>query len=137
MRVPLLDAMMNRAYELDEDFSSGTLDEFFLLFYASLPEGMGGDPERALVHYKKALEKSQGLSAGPYVSYAQAVAVPAQDYASFKENLQAALAIDITAVPSNTLVNIINQRKARYLLEKAEDLFADFDEEAWEDNYED
>jgi predicted anti-sigma-YlaC factor YlaD len=138
MRVPLLDAMMNRAYELDEDFSGGTLDDFFLLFYASLPEGMGGDMERALVHYKKALEKSQGLSASPYVSYAQSVAIPAQDYESFKENLQAALAIDLAAAPSNTLVNIINQRKARYLLEKAEDLFADFDEEAWdEDSYDD
>jgi predicted anti-sigma-YlaC factor YlaD len=133
MRVPLISALMNRAYELDGDFNG--LDDFFLLFYASLPEGMGGDPEKAELHYKRALEKSKGLSVSPYVSYAQAVAVPAQNYEIFKENLQAALAIDASADPSNTLVNIINQRKARYLLGKAEELFADFDEEVWDEGY--
>jgi predicted anti-sigma-YlaC factor YlaD len=139
MRTPLLGAIMERAYELDPDFNSGVLDDFFLLFYASLPEGMGGDREKAEIHYKRALEKSGGRSAGPYVSYAQAVAVPAQDYQSFKENLEAALAVDPEADPSNTLVNIISRRKAQYLLEKAGELFAEFGnaDEVWdEDDYE-
>ena len=132
LRVPQLTAMMKKAYELDENYNSGTLDEFFLLLYGALPDGMGGDTEQALIHYQKALEKSKGLSAGPYVSYAQTIAVKDQDYKAFKENLDAALSIDAAADPSNTLVNTINQRKARYLLEKAPDLFLDFE---FEDDY--
>ena len=130
LQIPRLVAMMNRAYELDPDFNSGGLDEFFLIIYSSLPEGMGGDPELALLHYERAIKKSKGLSAAPYLAYAQSIAVKNQDYEAFKANLEAALKIDPAANPSNALVNIINREKARYLLEKAPDLFADFDN--WE-----
>jgi predicted anti-sigma-YlaC factor YlaD len=128
LRVPQITSMMKRAYELDENYNSGALDEFFLLLYSSLPDGMGGDAQQALVHYQKALVKSKGLSAGPYVSYAQAIAVKNQDYEKFKENLEAALAIDPTADPANTLVNTLSLRKARYLMKKAPDLFVEFDD---------
>ncbi|MDR2313967.1 MAG: TRAP transporter TatT component family protein [Spirochaetaceae bacterium] len=132
-RVPLITLLVDRAYDLDPDFNQGALDDFYILFYGSLPEGMGGDPEKAKIHYGRALEKSKGLSAGPYVSYARAVAIPAQDYPAFRSNLEAALAIDIEAGAPTTLVNIINQEKARYLLGRAQELFADFDEEAWDE----
>jgi predicted anti-sigma-YlaC factor YlaD len=134
MRIPRLILIMERCYELDGNFSGGALDEFFLLLYGSLPEGMGGDREKALLHYRRALEKSAGLSAAPYVAYAQSIAVGEQNYRAFKDNLEAALAIDPAANPANTLVNTINQRKARWLLGRAPELFADFDEEAWEVN---
>jgi len=132
LRVPQLTAMMKKAYELNEHFNVSALDEFFLLLYGALPEGMGGDPEQALVHYQKALAKSKGLSAGPYVAYAQTIAVKNQDYNAFKTNLDAALSIDPAADPSNTLINTITQRKARYLLDKAPDLFLELD---YEDDY--
>jgi len=132
LRVPRLTAMMKRAYELDENYNGSALDEFFLILYSALPDGMGGDPEMALVHYQKALEKSKGNSAGPYISYAQSIAVKNQDYESFKGNLEKALSVDPAADPSNTLVNTINQRKARYLLEKAPELFAEL--ENWDYN---
>ncbi|MDR1507390.1 MAG: TRAP transporter TatT component family protein [Treponema sp.] len=127
MRVPELRALIDRAYELDPDYNLGTLDEFYLLFYASLPAGMGGDMEKAEFHYKKALEKSKGLSAAPYVSYAKSVAVPAQDYERFKFCLENALAIDVEKESANRLVNIVSQRKARYLLDNAGDFFAELD----------
>jgi predicted anti-sigma-YlaC factor YlaD len=127
MRIPELSALIARAYELDPDYNFGTLDEFYLLFYASLPEGMGGDMEKAEFHYKKALEKSKGLTAGPYVSYAKAVAVPAQDYERFKSCLEAALAIDTETESANRLVNIIAQNRAKYMLENAAEFFAELD----------
>jgi predicted anti-sigma-YlaC factor YlaD len=134
MRIPELSALIARAYDLDPDYNLGALDEFYLLFYASLPEGMGGDKEKAEIHYKKALEKSNGLAAGPYVSYAKAVAVPAQDYELFKSCLDAALAVDTETQSANRLVNILAQNKARYMLENASGFFAelDFAEEEWE-----
>jgi predicted anti-sigma-YlaC factor YlaD len=134
VRVPEFLALVNRAYELDPDFNNGALDDFYVLFYASVPESMGGDKTRVETHYRRALEKSKGLSAGPYVSYAQVVCIPAQDYDTFKACLDAALAVDPDADPSNRLVNIISQRKARFLLDSAGLFFIDFDTgEDWDE----
>ncbi|MDR2177903.1 MAG: TRAP transporter TatT component family protein [Treponema sp.] len=122
-RVPDSMAYAGRAYELDPDFNSGALDDFYILAYASLPPAMGGAPDRAALHFERALEKSGGTLAGPYVSYAQAVAIPAQDYDSFRSCLRKALDIDVDADRENRLVNILSRRKALALLERAGDYF--------------
>ena len=130
-------AHANRAYELDPDFNSGALDEFFLLFYAQIPESLGGDRSKAEFHFIKAIEKSKGLLASPYVSYAQAVSISAQDYDTFKTCLETALAIDTDAEPNNRLVNVISQKKARYLLDSASYFFFGLDageDWDWEDD---
>jgi predicted anti-sigma-YlaC factor YlaD len=122
--IPQWSAMIQRAYELDPNYSTAALDEFFILYYASLPELLGGDIERAEYHYKLALEKTGGNSAGAYVSYAQAICVPAQNYDAFKDCLEKAIAIDPNKDTSTRLVNIITQKKARWLLENAWTLFS-------------
>ena len=118
-RIPEWKAMILRAYELDPDYGVAALDEFFILFYASLPEIMGGDKALAEVHFQRALEKTGGNSAGAYVAYAQAICVPAQNYDSYRECLGKALAVDPDADPSTRLANIISQRKARWLIDNA------------------
>jgi hypothetical protein len=45
--------------------------------------------------------------------------------------LESALAINIKKDRANRLVNIISQRKARYLLNNAPDFFADLDADTW------
>ncbi|MDR0401337.1 MAG: TRAP transporter TatT component family protein [Treponema sp.] len=131
-------AYIARAYELDPGFNSGALDDIYILAYASLPPAMGGDPSRAEFHFAKSLERSGGKLAGPYVSYAQAAALPAQNYAAFRSNLQQALEIDLDADPPNRLANILAQRKARELLNRAGDYFflnedGELDMEAYQD----
>jgi predicted anti-sigma-YlaC factor YlaD len=121
--VPNCMAYIDRAYELDPGFNSGALDDFYVLAYASLPPAAGGDPSRVEFHFERSLERSGGKLAGPYVSYAQVAALPSQDYAAFRSNLQKALDIDVDADPPNRLVNIISQRKARELLDRAGDYF--------------
>jgi len=122
--IPEWGAIIARAYELDPDYNEGAIDDFYILYYASLPEILGGDKAKAEEHFRLALEKSRGLAAGPYVSYAQAVCVPAQDYDGFKENLEKALAINPDEEPSMRLVNILSQRKAEYMLENAQEYFS-------------
>jgi len=112
-------AMIKRAYELDPNFGTASLDEFFILYYASLPELLGGNLELAEKHFKLALEKTEGNSAGAYVSYAQSVCIPAQDYDTYKDCLEKALAIDPNKNTSTRLVNIITQQKAQWLLDNA------------------
>jgi predicted anti-sigma-YlaC factor YlaD len=128
-KIPELTATIARAYELDPDFNKSAIDEFYILFYASLPEMLGGNMALAERHFERALEKTNGLSAGPYVSYAQAVCIPAQDYDAFKANLEKALAVDPDEDPPTRLVNIISQRKARHLLDTAYNFFPFLDYE--------
>jgi predicted anti-sigma-YlaC factor YlaD len=129
VKIPELTLLIARAYELDPGFNRGAIDDFYILFYASLPPALGGNPALAEEHFKRALEKSEGLLAGPYVSYAQGVTIPAQNYPAFKENLNRALEVDPGAEPGSRLVNVLAQRKARYLLDHAPDYFIDLGED--------
>ena len=136
LRIPEFLALVERAYELNPNFNNGALDEFLLLFNASVPEAMGGDPSKIDLYFDRAIEKSGGLSAGTYVAYAQSVCIPAQDYDSFRELLETALAIDVDLSPSNRLVNVISQRKARYLLDSAYLFFLGIDDDYdWDAEY--
>jgi predicted anti-sigma-YlaC factor YlaD len=124
LRVPEWKDMIQRAYELDPNFNGAALDEFLVIFYASLPELLGGDKERAEFHFQQALQKTGGRSAGAYVSYAQSVCVAQQDYERYKELLEKALAIDPDEDTSTRLITIITQRKARWLLDNAWNYFS-------------
>ena len=117
--IPEWTAMIKRAYELDPDFGGASLDEFFIIFYASLPEAMGGSPEQAEYYFRRAVEKTNGNSVGAYVSYAQLVCIPAEDYDTFSDCLEKAAAVDVNLDEPNRLVNIINQQKAQWLLDNA------------------
>jgi predicted anti-sigma-YlaC factor YlaD len=120
-KIPELSGLIKRAYEFDPDFNNGALDEFFILFYGALPSTLGGDIELAKKHYAIAIKKTGGNSAGPYVSYAESIAMSAQDYESFKRNLEAAIAVDMSKVKGDTnkLAQKISKRRARYLLKNA------------------
>jgi predicted anti-sigma-YlaC factor YlaD len=123
MKAGAVSKLIKYAYILDPDFNDGVLDEFFILYYASLPQAMGGDLALAKIHYDRALQKTRGLSASPYVSWAEAVCIPAQNFACFKKNLNEALSINAGKHPSNKLLNVLSQRKARYLLDNADIYF--------------
>jgi len=123
-RIPEWTAMIHRAYELDPDFNVAAINEFFIIFYASLPELLGGDIERAQYHFRRALEKTDGNSASAHVSYAQAISIPAQDYDTFRERLEAALAIDVDKDVSMRLVNTIAQGRAQWMLDNAWTFFS-------------
>ena len=123
-RIPEWSAMVARAYELDPDFNNGAIDEFYLLYYASLPEIMGGDRARAELHFQRALEKNNSQSAATFVSYARAIAIPAQDYETFRAVIEKALSIDPDLDPSNRLMNILSQRQAQFMLDHADEYFS-------------
>lgn len=125
MTLPAAAALIERAYELDPDYAAGALHEFYILYYGSLPEYMGGSLKKAREHFAKALAASGGRSATPYISLATAVTVKEQNLAEFRELLGKALAVDPDAVPETRLVGALNRRKARWLLEHASDFFVE------------
>ena len=120
--MPTVRAIAERAIALDETWSRGTLHEMFVSL-DSLPPALGGNPERARMHFTKAVEQQKGLSPGPYVALALGVSVPAQDRAEFESLLKKALAVDPEQDPHNRLVTLVQQRRARALLDHIDTMF--------------
>jgi predicted anti-sigma-YlaC factor YlaD len=120
--MPVVRALAERALALDEAWSKGALHEM-MISLDSLPEAVGGSPVKAREHFARAVALQGGLSPGPYVALATGVAVPAQDRAEFEKLLNTALAIDPEKDPSTRLVTLIQQRRARALLDHIDTMF--------------
>jgi predicted anti-sigma-YlaC factor YlaD len=119
-RLPEVEAMLQRALVLDEAWNAGALHELAISLAGS---GAASADDAALEdHYARALELSAGSNAGIHVTFAEAVAVPAQDRARFLELLERALAVDIEAYPEQRLLNVLAQRRARSLLDNVDEL---------------
>jgi predicted anti-sigma-YlaC factor YlaD len=121
----LVEALARRALTLDERFSAGALHDFFIAWDGGRPASAGGSPQRAKEHLDKAVALSRGFRAAPLVSYAEAVLVTTQDRPAFEESLKKALAIDPDASLNFRLANLVAQKRARWLLSRASDLFLD------------
>jgi predicted anti-sigma-YlaC factor YlaD len=120
--VPTVRALAERALALDESWGKGSIHEMFISL-ESVPEALGGSTERARQHFKRAVELQKAASPGPYVSLAMGVSVGAQDRAEFESLLKQALAIDPEKDPSVRLVTLVQQRRARALLDHVDTLF--------------
>ena len=116
-------ALMARAFQLEEGYGKGAIHEFYISVYGSLPVSLGGSQEKARFHFSRAVELAGGLTAGPYVALATSVSIPTQNSSEYRDLLGQALAIDLDSSPENRLVNLLSQRKARWLLEHIEDYF--------------
>jgi predicted anti-sigma-YlaC factor YlaD len=119
--LPVVRELAEAALRLDETWNKGAIHEMFISM-ESVPEALGGSVERARQHFARAVELQQGAAPGPYVSLATGVALPAQDRAEFQKLLEQALAIDPEKDPSNRLVTLIGQRRARALLDQIDTL---------------
>jgi predicted anti-sigma-YlaC factor YlaD len=121
----IVEALVDRALELDESFSGGAIHSF-LISYEPNRQGASADlASRARRHFDRALELSRGELAGPLVAYAESVCIARQDRAQFESLLRAALAINPDARRETRLANLIMQRRARWLLNRADEYFAD------------
>lgn len=116
--LPTARALLDRALELDEAYERGTLHSAFITL-----ESVDGSYAVAREHFNRAVELSKGQDAAPYVSLATGVAVGEENREEFQELLDTALAIDPDEQPSNRLLNLVAQRRARSLLEHIDDLF--------------
>jgi predicted anti-sigma-YlaC factor YlaD len=121
--VPQMEALIDRARALDPDWGRGTIHGFLIAYEMARVDGEGAAVDRARQHYRRAVELSGGQLAGPHLTWAEAVCVPRQDAAGFRAALAAALAIDPNASPDDRLANVIFQRRARWLLERIDELF--------------
>ena len=120
---PQVEALIDRAAELDPDFDHGAIDSF-LISYEPARQGVPGDAaQRSVAHFERAVKMSDGGMAAPYIALAESVAQPKQNRAQFDSLLKQAIAIDADARPEWRLSNLIYQRRARWLLSQEDELF--------------
>lgn len=118
------EAMMRRALALDEGYELGAIHDFFISYEAGR-SSVGGSIEKAREHLRRAVALSQGRRAWPYVSFAESASVGAQDRKEFEKLLDHALAVDVDKAPDQRVSNLVAQKRARWLLSRADELFVE------------
>lgn len=122
---PQVEALIDRAYELNPDYEHGVIDQF-LISYESARQGAKGDfAARCREHFDRAVALSNGQLASPYVAYAETVSVQKQNRGEFEMLLKQALAVDPDSRAEWRLSNLVMQRRARWLLSREGELFLD------------
>jgi predicted anti-sigma-YlaC factor YlaD len=118
--LPIVSALIDRALAVDEDWDRGAIHAFLITYEMSRSDAgvdRGADAKR---HFERAIELTQGRAAAPHVAWAESACVFAEDRDCFEQALAAALRIDADADPASRLVNLIMQRRARWLLAHAD-----------------
>ena len=121
--VPRAVALLQQVNAWDDAYGAGSVQEILISFYGGAPADMGGGEDKARAAFQRAVTLCGGRRAGPYLALATSVSVKNQNADEFRDLLGKALAIDVNADVPDRLVNIINQRKARWLLEHVDDFF--------------
>ena len=120
-----VEALIDRALVLDEKYSDGAIHGF-LINYEGARQGAEGDAAaRSLRHFERVVELTGGKLAAPFVARAENISVQKQNRAEFEALLKRALAINPNEKPEWRLQNLIVQRRARWLLVRTDELFAE------------
>jgi predicted anti-sigma-YlaC factor YlaD len=125
--LPQTAAMMERVAELEPGYGRGALDTFYVNYYGSLPEYLGGDAAKAREHFEKAQAIAGASDTSALMALATTVCINEQNAAEFKKLLGQVLEFNPDKSPENRLVNILNQRKARWLLAHIDDFFIELE----------
>ncbi len=120
---PVLEALLDRALLVDEGYGNGALRTLLISYEPSRIGGARGANERSREQFARAVELSHGRAVGPYVALAETVAIAEQDRAEFQRLLAAALAFDVDTAPERRVENLVQQRRARWLVSRVDELF--------------
>jgi hypothetical protein len=131
--LPIVEAMMNRVIELDEEFFFSGPHTFFGVYYASRPPMFGGDPEKAKVHFEKAMEQNGDRNLMIPFLYARFYATQVQDKELFDRLLNGMREVDVTKYENVRLNNEVALERAEYWEARVGELFYELDEPEPED----
>ena len=121
---PIAEALIDRALALDPDFDAGAIHGF-LIAYEPARQGVAGDAlARSRSHFDRQVALTHGQLASPFLALAETVSVQTQNRAEFEALIKRALDVDPDARTEWRLQNLIAQRRAKWLLTRADDLFA-------------
>jgi len=120
-RIPEVEALIDRALEIDEAWNQGAFHEFAIVLAGARPGDI--DYDSMSRHYQRAVDLSKGSSASIYVTYAETVNVQQQQREEFQKTLERALAVMPDDDHQNKrLMNELAQRRATWLLSRIDHL---------------
>jgi len=120
--IAVVGALLRRALSLDEGFEDGAIHEFLMIYEAGRA---GGSKATAKEHYEKALALGPAKRPSVWLGWAESVAVADQNRDEFLALVDEALAFDIDRYPENRLLNLLAQRRARWLKASVDEFFLD------------
>ncbi len=122
---PQVEALIDRALELDPSFEHGSIHTFLIAYEGARKNAKTDAETRARQHFEKAVHECDGGFVAPYVALAEAVSIQTQNKSEFVSLLERGLAIDPNERPEWRLENLILQRRARWLLGRVDELFVE------------
>ena len=118
VRLPQVGSLAFRVTELDPGYGDGAGYQLLMVYEASRPAMMGGSVKLAKHYYKQALNYAGESSAALFVAYSETICVQEQDRKTFVAMLERAL-----AVKTGGTMNKLSRRRARWLLDRIDELF--------------
>ena len=121
--IPRFEALADRVVEIDDTYEEGAIHGFLITYEMSR---LKPKPDRYRIvkeHFDRNMELCHGHQAGPLVAYAENVMVAQKNRAQFQDLLNQALKVDVNAWPDHRQLNLVMQRRARWLLSRTNTLF--------------
>lgn len=121
--IPRFEALADRVLTLDETYDEGAIHGFLITYEMSRLKPKPNRFAIAKAHFERNLALAKGHQAAPYVTYAESVLVAEKDREGFQQMLRTALRIDVNTWPEHRQLNLVMQRRARWLLSRTDKLF--------------
>ena len=122
-KLGVVEKIMQRVTELDDDYFYAGVHGFWAVYYASRPDIAGGDPAKALEHFDTAIERHGEYNMMLHYLKARFYAPTQQDRAMFVELMErVATAPDMTDHPNLRLNNEIARQRAIWWLDHVDEL---------------
>jgi predicted anti-sigma-YlaC factor YlaD len=121
--LPKVGWLIEQCLLLDPDWNDGALYSVMISYSMNRPDKAANASQVAREYFEKSVAASGGLVVAPYVALAENVYVEEQNKKQFIEVLNDAIMIDVDEKLDNRLANIISQNRARWLLNRVDELF--------------
>jgi tetratricopeptide (TPR) repeat protein len=121
--LPRIEAMIDRALELDDTFHYGGIHAMLGAFYVATPEMFGGRPDQADFQFKEAFEISESKFLLWHYLYARYYAFAIGDRDLFVNTLEKIIDTPDDILPKETFVNAAVKKKAKMLLSHVDEYF--------------
>ncbi len=122
-QLPAVEALAERALAMQPEWNLGAIHELLITLKAAGTGDPDGIRRDVRMHYEAAMRISGGASASAHVNFAEATSIQDQDRGQFEALLNRALAIEADQYPDNRLAILISQQRAKWLLDRVDDLF--------------
>ena len=121
--MPKVVALMEWVLKIDETLEFGSPHVFLGMYHAALPPALGGNPEKSLLHFDRALAISRNKSLMVYVMKAKYYARQVFDRELYVTLLNDALARPVDGEQRLILQNTAAKKQARKLLQETDEFF--------------